>query len=636
MSSIFGNNGLGGISGNGVEIPNEISNVPGMASGRSNGGLAQGQFEMALSENNYLPGGSRLDVRGNDNSSSTSSMGQAVGRNIGVNKKELSGVVGGRGDGWGSNGRDGCQLPYNLEGDEDRLLFNFRGFIDAQNEEIGSLLKMFGDYKILMQAVFSVMSKEQIRELKSLYQNKSNEMLKEMIDFSDSVRTAKAMLTQDKGNNGNFILNNNTPSYANKTKSNSLSNRISARGTPSTVSPENDIGRTRFDDREEEGAVAEAAAGEEDTQQTLEELRMLQYREQKREREDEMRKKNIIIRGLEETIWGEAGDWTVIEDMLRKMGLKHRIYEMEFIDRIGRNSFGRRPRLILVTFTSVSAAYEIKDKAGRLFNIPGFNRVYIRKDLSQTEREEERINRRRNPIGETDVPGEGAGAPTEGTNVPDEGADEPTVGTSVPTEGTDEPTETQPSTNNGGRDTNNVNGTTTTTTSAEIVMDAESVSANENARDEENSSVPMNENVNESESVTEDDNGSENDIWETDNSEDDSDSDDDSEIDRLEILSEVESVNGDVSEDVSVNSSEIPENNDPRISNESESTNELELERNVERANNVRLVSRDEESEQPSGLASEGANNAAIQTRSATNANRISGNGMSKREEETR
>ena len=119
------------------------------------------------------------------------------------------------------------------------------------------------------------------------------------------------------------------PSYANKIKSNSHSNRISARA----VSPENenDIGRTRFDDREEEGAVAEAAAGEGDTQQTLEELRMLQYREQKREREDERRKKNIIIRGLEENIWGEAGDWTVIEDMLRRMGLKHRIYEIEFI-----------------------------------------------------------------------------------------------------------------------------------------------------------------------------------------------------------------------------------------------------------------------------------------------------------------
>ena len=73
--------------------------------------------------------------------------------------------------------------------------------------------------------------------------------------------------------------------------------------------------------------------------------------------------------------------------MLREMGVGHRRLEIKDIERIRRFHKGKRSRLMLVTFSTVSAAYEVHSKSYRLKSSYDFSKVYVRKDLSRAQRE---------------------------------------------------------------------------------------------------------------------------------------------------------------------------------------------------------------------------------------------------------
>ena len=102
---------------------------------------------------------------------------------------------------------------------------------------------------------------------------------------------------------------------------------------------------------------------------------------------------------------------------------------MKTVDRIGRNQTRRRARLIIVTFSDISAAFEIKDKAYRLAHTR-FYTVFVRRDLTRQEREEERIkrlNRRRVANGVADrnsVPANEDRATNSGNDIGTESANE--------------------------------------------------------------------------------------------------------------------------------------------------------------------------------------------------------------------
>ena len=98
----------------------------------------------------------------------------------------------------------------------------------------------------------------------------------------------------------------------------------------------------------------------------------------------------MIIAGLEETIWGGEGDRAETENILREMKLSHRIRELNRVERIGKHSRYTRKRLIIASFDTRAAAFEIADKWYRLKSSRTYRNVLVRRDLSKKQREEEK------------------------------------------------------------------------------------------------------------------------------------------------------------------------------------------------------------------------------------------------------
>ena len=275
------------------------------------------------------------------------------------------------------------------ENDRDELVVireNFR----AQNEDIEGINKELGDVKLLLQVIFTTLNKDALDAIKKTYADRMGGKLQDMVNFVEGFMSAQAAASH---NNDEITQGNQFKVVKSlKIPFNQVVNQIITKDRKSNGSPDSDspnppnssTGGIRFDNP--------ATAEENDAQQQIE--RRQQQDELLRKREAEKRKKNIIIEGVSETIWGEAGDKAVIEDMLRDMGLYQRIHELETTERIGRIRDNGRPRLIIATFSSVSAAYEITYKGYRLFNNDRFRNVYVRRDLNKREREEEKAKRK--------------------------------------------------------------------------------------------------------------------------------------------------------------------------------------------------------------------------------------------------
>ena len=120
-------------------------------------------------------------------------------------------------------------------------------------------------------------------------------------------------------------------------------------------------------------------------------------------RDTERRGRNIIIEGIREPVYGQIEDERAVWDMLTYMRCDHRIEHITKIDRIGKNNVAgrRKPRLIKVEFRVRSAAYETLEKSGRLYYSKIFANVYVKKDMSRSEREKAWNQRRCNTSGES-------------------------------------------------------------------------------------------------------------------------------------------------------------------------------------------------------------------------------------------
>ena len=347
---------------------------------------------MALSVNTGIGGQSTAGVRGHIGTNISINGSQARDENADQfdNLRSLSPRASARRDGGGGNLHErGCQHT-NIGGQTEEVM-NIKEIVNTQNEDIRTLFNMFEDYKTLTQAIFTVMSKEQLEEIKKLYEPRMNAPLQEMITYSESVLKVNELVKSEKesesrGKNKKDV-NKIEPSASVPFKTNKL--------RPQSISPAG--GRICLSD-----VTPDAAMDDRSEQQKLIDERRKQQDEVLREREAERRKYNVIIDGIEETIFGVSGDRARIENMLREMGLGHRIYDLDRIERIGRNPYRRRSRLIIATFSSSAAAYDIVYKGKRLARTYDFYNVFVRKDLNREEREEERINRRRRQNGVSD------------------------------------------------------------------------------------------------------------------------------------------------------------------------------------------------------------------------------------------
>ena len=347
---------------------------------------------MALSVNTGIGGQSTAGVRGHIGTSISINGSQARDENADQfdNLRSLSSRASARRDGGGGNLHErGCQHT-NIGGQIEEVM-NIKEIVNTQIEDIRTLFNMFEDYKTLTQAIFTVMSKEQLEEIKKLYEPRMNAPLQEMITYSESVLKVNELVKSEKesesrGKNKKDVIKIE-PSASVPFKTNKL--------RPQSISPAG--GRICLSD-----VTPDAAMDDRSEQQKLIDERRKQQDEVLREREAERRKYNVIIDGIEETIFGVSGDRARIENMLREMGLGHRIYDLDRIERIGRNPYRRRSRLIIATFSSSAAAYDIVYKGKRLARTYDFYNVFVRKDLNREEREEERINRRRRQNGVSD------------------------------------------------------------------------------------------------------------------------------------------------------------------------------------------------------------------------------------------
>ena len=297
--------------------------------------------------------------------------------------------AGGRKEGGGGLHRErGYQHSSSVGLNED--VNSIREILNVQNNDIKELFIMLGDYNTAILSLFTIMSKEQLEEVRELFKSRMNGTLDYMIKYAESIREVKIIMQKDKEIEKNQNNNRNEKLISPATTITKL--------RPESESP-NNSGRIRLDE-----ITPAAAVDDTDVQNQLRIERRKQQDEILRMRDIDNRKRNIIIEGIEENFYGELGDWRIIEDMLRGVGLGHRIQEMEKVERIGKNLNRRRARLIIVTFSNISAAFEIKDKAYRLAHTR-FYTVFVRRDLTRQEREEERIkrlNRRRVPNGVTD------------------------------------------------------------------------------------------------------------------------------------------------------------------------------------------------------------------------------------------
>ena len=258
-----------------------------------------------------------------------------------------------------------------------------------------------------------------------------------------------------------------------------------------------------------------AVTRDRDAQQEIINERRQREEEMFMQREAEKRKKNVIIEGIDESIWGVEGDKAVIGDMLRDMGVCH-FRDLVSVERIGRNVNGRRPRLIIATFSTKSAVYEIIYKGKNLLRTNRFFKVFVRRDLTRSEREEEKMkrhNRKTNGVYTDSSTNTDPVIDVEETDNSEEEAEQISTDegstNAEEEEGISESASDDDSVSNSGRaeqlDTNESEGETETEEESETDTDVNS-SEDENDSENENES----ENEDESESEHEDERENEN------------------------------------------------------------------------------------------------------------------------------
>ena len=420
MPLIKSNSESSGFSGHSEGATGGLVSVGLGEPGHQNGGVSIGALRVAqgMALNESTGGGARKKIRDQGHIDAN------IPRNYDQTRAENDAILdflsqempraGGRKEGEGGVHRErGYQHSSSVGLNED--VNSIREILNVQNNDINELFNKLEDYKTAILSLFTIMSKEQLEGVRELFKSRMNGTLDYMIKYSESIREVKSIMQKDKEIETNQNNNSNDKLISPSTTITKL--------RPESESP-NNSGRIRLNEM-----APAAAVDDTDVQKQLRDERRKQQDEILRMRDIENRKRNIIIEGIEENFYGEAGDRRIIEDMLRDIGLGHRIQEMETVDRIGRNQTRRRARLIIVTFSDISAAFEIKDKAYRLAHTR-FYTVFVRRDLTRQEREEERIkrlNRRRVANGVTDrnsVPANEDRATNSGNDIGTESANE--------------------------------------------------------------------------------------------------------------------------------------------------------------------------------------------------------------------
>ena len=152
-------------------------------------------------------------------------------------------------------------------------------------------------------------------------------------------------------------------------------------------------------------ATGENQIGVDHQRQYEQDVRRAAQEIMRKKADKERREKNIVIKGVHET--DADGDKDVILQILDYLGCHKRAREIVNIERLGiRNGRGRkRRRLILVTFRTASAAYEVITKAPKLDFSSLLGSLYIQNDLSKEERIANYIKRQRNGGGDAPVGG---------------------------------------------------------------------------------------------------------------------------------------------------------------------------------------------------------------------------------------
>ena len=263
--------------------------------------------------------------------------------------------------------------------------------------------------RITMMALFSVLTTGQLRRLKEQHADEQDEMLKAMIEHSDSCVLARA--AAQGGIDGNSNLNGSrqqgagavhdvedggqppaaaaaatasasNPSVVPMTTANAVT---SPRATTTTSA---DTARTDGTGTADGRAEIERRLSEQ--RRADDDRRAAQQREFER-RDAEKRKYNVIIHGVHET--DQRGDKDAIYQMLSHLNCAFRYHQIENNYRLGRRHF-RKKRMLLITFNNKAAVREILDKGPRLGRSRLFDGIFIREDIPVAQRQTTRHNSR--------------------------------------------------------------------------------------------------------------------------------------------------------------------------------------------------------------------------------------------------
>ena len=304
---------------------------------------------------------------------------------------EVSDGRDGGGEDQGGNGGINFKLPRQVDVTEE--ISNIWRVVELQGQNIEELYKVKYEYKNLLKDVFSVMSEEQLAEIKSMHGEDASEILKEMIDWAVSLREVQKLFNSIE--NKREKIDNKTP-FQSVNKVN-IGAQVSPTGGNSSagISPniENaDVGADSIGVTPAITSTPQTGNELADAEQQNNEEQM-RYEEEMRKWDEEKRKYNVIIEGLDETIWGGEGDRVRIMGILREMKLGHRVHELNRVERIGRISKYTKKRLIIASFDSKAAAFEMTDKWYRLRDSRTYYNVHVRRDLTRTQREDEKKKR---------------------------------------------------------------------------------------------------------------------------------------------------------------------------------------------------------------------------------------------------
>ena len=263
----------------------------------------------------------------------------------------------------------------------------------------------------VMQAVTSSLNTKQIENMKTTHDVDSNWMLKDCIQWTESVKAINNTEIS-KAPNVNQLENSVRPkqTFATVMQGNNSNAGPGVLNAQRDVSAGPRVSDTAQPNQRKVGAQWQAPQqGGPHAMGTVSQPKT--HEQQAKERETEQRKLNIIIEGVNESVYGKEGDEAAVCEILTFIECKHRIKHINYIERIGRNTFNRgKPRLIKVEFKVIAAAYETVFKSHNLYYSHKFGAVYFRKDLSREEREKEWNQRRRNTSGESTI----TAAPTMG------------------------------------------------------------------------------------------------------------------------------------------------------------------------------------------------------------------------------